>query len=107
MTSPSRSHMPIPDADELARAPQLGCLSSLHHQLMLVRVVLASVHSGGAAGTKGSEGLVDQGRALLKVAQTLEHQLLAYRALLEDQAPVSAPPPTAPSGSRSRSGGRG
>jgi hypothetical protein len=107
MSTPPRSFMPLPEAEELARSPQLGCLSSLHHQLLLLRAVLESVHSGGSAGPKGSAGLVDQGRALLKVAQTLEHQLLAYRALMEDPVPGTASPSTTSGASRNRSVGRG
>lgn len=87
MTAPARPTSSIPDASDLARHPQLGVLASVHHQVLLLREVLTAAHTGEKPPP--SNGLVEQGRSLLRVASTLEHQLLAYKALLleagEDQ----------------------
>ena len=104
MTREATTRSSVPDAAALARSPQLACLSALHHQLALVRLVLTVTHGGDSDTSRSNDGLLDQGRSLVKVAMTLEHQIVAYRCLLEDAAtPAATSAPTGSSRGRSAS----
>jgi hypothetical protein len=73
----------------------------VHHQVLLLREVLTAAHTGENTPTPNgsSNGLLEQGRSLVRVASTLEHQLLAYKALLLE---ATEDPPARPPKSRTQ-----